>query len=156
MSAPPPNFRRHALCRSTSSDPVAIFAGYRTRRALQLCYYALSSSDASFTAQKFAKVSISRKFKVAKITFATPPKPQVLRTCKLYEWIPESVPQCLMGVRFLYSAGKVPNAYFGPHGLQGRSPCTEARRALTPLLPNVPLGCPETPRSFSPARASVT
>ena len=51
---------------------------------------------------------------------------------------------------FCTQPGRRTTSQFGLYGLQGRSPCTEARRASTPLLPNVPLGTLTTPKKFQP------
>ena len=88
-----------------------------------------ASSDASFTTQKFVKVSISRKFKVAKITFATPPKPQVLRTCKLYDGFLRVSRSASWVLDFCTQPGRCTTPTSGSTGSRGAAP---ARRPAGP------------------------
>ena len=126
----------------------------RSHRALQLCYYALLSSDASYTPKKFAKVCKLCKIQIPKTVTTTPPKRQQIRqnfiiaklfAIKFYmDWA--MLDFCTQpGRRTTCNSGSPASG----------APVTWARRATSCKHKMCPWGRLQPPRSFSPVRALV-
>ena len=129
---------------------------YRTRRALQLCYYALSLVRRLLHAEKI-RTSLQTLQNSNCENGNDYSSETATDTAKFYnrKVVRHQILHRLGYVRFLYSAGKAHKSQFGLYGLQGRSPCTEARRASTPLLLKCAPGDAYNPQEVSAPRGLI-